>query len=925
MQTAKSWLHLIVSLNTPSISENDKNVAYSALFCIALRENNYKQAINNYRCIKIQNVDKNILFFADFDSLEKRILPFFTSAHPIIPEELLVKIISFITDKETLASLAKINWAWYRLSNENTLWKIAFEQELQKTNPNPQSHPEPQKISETRKQIIQLVTNANIPYKTITQNIIALRSAIYTLPTQIQDHQFLEWRNYKNANNCLSIMLILNPHINHTLQSARKPLEYNFKVAYIASELAIKGFSESLSALLYQFRGQQRIIKKDEKKVNIDASNSLLNAMKHNQDECIAMIMQYNPLDEDIVEAYIDAVNQNNEPYIEWLTVTSSSILNYEYAIKTKNIILIAALLDRKILFNSLADLQKAIALIIEFNNDSYLKKFLANNIDFATRLNAIHASIEYNAFACLILLMAVEPPVTEHSLILEHAFKSYAQKSIIIYLIKTLNIPNIRILALNESAKYGRTDLIEQLFIPQDNIHLKSAIINIISLYYHHKLIDLLHYALEDMQCLKLLLNEQTIKVLSEEEDPLELRKISNIIVQLAIFYRKNDVLIALLAAGININLAPTAMCTAPPSKIQDPTLEHTFPMSSAFFSKDKNDTPKVMCSTGTPLMISVWRNSLQDTQLLLKHGAQIQLQFPSGSYLSFDGEHRLSNTMYGGYTAIHFASNNSQILKELLSARQFSKEMLLLKTDKGFTALHLAVKNGNDLCCGLLLNAKADPNTTDSSNFSALSDAIISENLPIIKLLLENNAKFSDKDSRLIAENLYRIDCRNTELMSFYIQLLFSSAYLGKKNRPMYLPLLLHFIEQNNIAGINAMITYLPTYISVVTSQVKLAFNWLCEQVIKPTETEGYKKAVELALNKCHWICAQHLLEVQIDEKLKEKGKRLPLKDYLKQLLYAKGFWKYADELNTKFNEPANNIVDSSIITSRHTTQIN
>lgn len=894
LQTAKSWLHLIISLELPSITQNDKNIAYHALSYIAFKLKNYKQCRDYFNYIDRNSLDRKSLLTTTPNHLEQNLQQLFPAQLPQLSDELIINIIVYIADFRTLAKLIRINWAWHKICNDNLLWKIALNNILQLSIPSSRSTHSPEMVKKIKEQIIQLVTDTHIPYKLITENINRLKDKIFAIPSQLEFQRIFDWQEYQTTNNCLGIMLMLNPQINRQPQL----IEYDHKAASASANLAKMGFTESLSAVLFQFRGKQRFIDLGWKKNNLDESNCLLHAFQNDQDECIAITMQNNPIEHDIAEAYIYAVNSNKEPYIEWISVTTTVTLNYQFAIKTKNIRLMSTQINRNIPFSDNNQKQQILHIITLFDDDTCLTQLLIKYCDLATRLHAIKAAIDNDALKCLTQLLTVELLLPDQYLLIAHAFKTGADKTTILFLTKTFNIPNIRIYVLVESGKYGRTDLIEQLMIIEDDKNLKINIFTYIHLHYHNKLINLLHYSLQDIEFLKLLINAQTIKILLSVENPLDMRNTSNIIPQLAVYYRKREILIMLLGAGIGINLAPVGMHEISPP-IQDALI---LPTKISLLGENANNTKH--SSTGTPLMIAVWRGSLSYTQLLLKYGAQIQLQFPPNSFIAFDCEKCLSDKKYGGYTAIHFAVEHPLILRELMSARQFSFDMLSLKTDQGYTAVHVAVINMNAASLKILLDAKADPNTTDNENLSPLSFAIIYGRADIIKLLLDHKAKLSDKDSKLIEQQLYQTDKDKIELLYLYIKLLFSSDYFGSKNHQTYLPVLLHFIEANNIPCITEMIIYMPNYIEIVTNHVKLAFNWLREQIIKPAGIEDYKKAVELALNKCHWICAKHLLEVRIDSKLKTKGQNIPLKEYLKELLYAKGLWSLVTIVNSKYD---------------------
>lgn len=923
LQTAKSWLYLLISISLPSITENDKNIAYHALSYIAFTLKNYQQGRNYFNSININEIETNSLIVSTPQEVVQKLQPLFPEQLPTIPTELIISIITYIADYKTLGKLAQVNWAWLNISNDKILWKIALDRILQQTNPSNSFKYLPQKIIEIKKQILQLVENANIHYKLITQNIKKLSFLIFDLPNELDYQRVYDMENYTKTNNCLGIMLMLNPHINRKIplnsqenqppqinsQLYKQPLiiEYDYKVANASAKLAKLGFTESLSALLFQFRDKKRIIDLGLQKNSLDESNCLLHAFQNNQDECIAIILQNNPAEHDIAEAYIYAIENNKEPYIEWIAVNSTFVHNYTFAIQTKNLRLMLVQINKNVSFLDINQKQQALNLITFFDDETCLKALLIKHRDLTILINAFKAAIENNAHECLTYLLKIDLLLPDQYSLIEHAFQTGAHKTTILSLIKTFNIPNIRIYVLIESAKYGRTDLIEQLMIPGDDKNLKIKVFSYINLYYHNKLIYLLHYALQDIEFLKLLLSAQTIKILSTVEDPLDMRNVSNIIPQLAVYYRLKDILIMLLDAGIGINLTPIGISRPQPPK---PGLSS---LPSYLSSINENTKNPIQSSTGTPLMIAVWLGSLSYTQLLLKYGANIQLQFPANSFIAFDCEKCLSDKKYGGYTAIHFATEKPEILRELISARQFSQEILSLKTDDGHTAVHVAVINRNAACLNILLTAKANPNTTDKKGHSPLSFALIYGRTDIIMLLLDHGAQLSDVDNKLIEQQLYQTGKDKVDLLILYIKLLFSSKYFGSKNHKTYLPVLLHFIEANNITCINEMIVYMPNYITIVTNQVKLAFNWLRDQIIKPANMEDYKKAVELALNKCHWICAKHLLEVRIDSQLQTKGQNLPLKEYLKELLYAKGLWSLVPIVNLKYDTSESNQITS------------
>ena len=74
-------------------------------------------------------------------------------------------------------------------------------------------------------------------------------------------------------------------------------------------------------------------------------------------------------------------------------------------------------------------------------------------------------------------------------------------------------------------------------------------------------------------------------------------------------------------------------------------------------------------------------------------------------------------------------------------------------LVTTNGSTALHFAVRRGNDQVAELLVqHAKVDVNSKDSAHMTALHLACVSGNATISKMLLEQGADINAKSTELM-----------------------------------------------------------------------------------------------------------------------------------------------------------------------------
>ncbi len=74
-------------------------------------------------------------------------------------------------------------------------------------------------------------------------------------------------------------------------------------------------------------------------------------------------------------------------------------------------------------------------------------------------------------------------------------------------------------------------------------------------------------------------------------------------------------------------------------------------------------------------------------------------------------------------------------------------------LESTNGSTALHFAVRRGNDQVAELLVHeAKVDVNSKDSAHMTALHLACVSGNAAITKMLLEQGADINAKSKELM-----------------------------------------------------------------------------------------------------------------------------------------------------------------------------
>lgn len=598
-----------------------------------------------------------------------------------------------------------------------------------------------------------------------------------------------------------------------------------------------------------------------------------MQAVQNNQPGLIPEILRFSSDFKSLSDAFLFALQINSACCAE-LLVTNG--ITMEKAIEHKNSLVIAALLDRGTCFSHEEQRQAAIHISI-INKDSVcLKKILSlcDELEFESRINFVKLGLKVGAIDCVKLLYTLVFSDETQTNLLTASLEGSASAIGIKFLAENLTLPNAKQVVLLEATSYLRTDCIELILTPEDDEKIKSTIIRRITRWERAKLLYLLDYGLNDEFVLLELIKNQVINELRNDSSPLDLEDKYNCIPQRAIYFDKEKALQTLIKAGITIDSSPHQ---------------------------------KFNC-IGTPIMMATWLSKENFVKLLLDANAQLHHQFPSESYFGLDEKTRLSPTCYGGYTVIHLAFRNHTLLKLLISAKQFNQRVLALTTDDGYTALHLAAKCGDIEATKLLLAAGAKLNTQNREGASPLYEAIVQENISLINLFLTFNGTLNatNKEQELVLNKLRNSAKLPEELIILYIMILFHRHYLGNNNQKTYFALLQHFIEYNQIIPLTQMIAYLPTYCKVSPNQLSLAFNWLSECVTKPTDTNPYLSSVKFAIEKKHWRCTKLLLEVKIDSSLKMQSNQLPLKDYLRELLCAKGFWKLIDALNTHFETP-------------------
>ena len=494
------------------------------------------------------------------------------------------------------------------------------------------------------------------------------------------------------------------------------------------------------------------------------------------------------------------------------------------------------------------------------------------------TRIAAIQEALNSSALECLELLFTGELSEETQKSFVSYALENGTHIKCMQFLLDKLTIPDKRCYILFECTRYGSTYHISRILKPEDDETIKSTIITYLKKWAPRKLIGLLSYALNDVICMKLLIENGVIAELQKVKNSITFDEECSTIPQQAVYYDKKDELETLIKAGIDINWAPCAIDNC----------------------------------AGTPIMLAVWQDKEKFLQILLAAGAELHHQFPHKSYFGLNSKTRLSKTMYGGFTVFHFAVGNYIYLDLLLHAPQFTPALLSLRSDEGYTAFHLAAKRADFRSMKMLLAAGAKTNTRSANGTSPLYEVLKMENYEHIILLLDHCGTIyaSEKERDLILNKIREAKNPSDQLISLYIKILFHRDYLGNNNQKIYFSLLLELIEHNKIEHLTPMLIYLPNYFNIITDQLKLAFHWMRDQITSPSTDSEYKQAVKFALEKRHWLCAKQLLEVKADSALINKSRYNPIKAYLRDLLCAKGFWELTDVLDAKFDSQVTTI---------------
>lgn len=103
-----------------------------------------------------------------------------------------------------------------------------------------------------------------------------------------------------------------------------------------------------------------------------------------------------------------------------------------------------------------------------------------------------------------------------------------------------------------------------------------------------------------------------------------------------------------------------------------------------------------------------------------------------------------------YSGYTALHYGARNghNKICKLLL---ENGANVNALTRSGQATALHRAATQGHNEIAEFLLKSGANPNIRDADGYTALHRAVISNSVPVCKLLLsKTDLKIVDNKGR-------------------------------------------------------------------------------------------------------------------------------------------------------------------------------
>ena len=97
-----------------------------------------------------------------------------------------------------------------------------------------------------------------------------------------------------------------------------------------------------------------------------------------------------------------------------------------------------------------------------------------------------------------------------------------------------------------------------------------------------------------------------------------------------------------------------------------------------------------------------------------------------------------------------IHAEESNLQELIKFLKNTKNIKDQINLKNDTGYTALSMAVKQGNIKIMEELLKHGANPNSSNNASQTAVFVACWNNNLKSLQLLVENGADINTPDKR-------------------------------------------------------------------------------------------------------------------------------------------------------------------------------
>ena len=141
-----------------------------------------------------------------------------------------------------------------------------------------------------------------------------------------------------------------------------------------------------------------------------------------------------------------------------------------------------------------------------------------------------------------------------------------------------------------------------------------------------------------------------------------------------------------------------------------------------------EKNFDVNEECNERSPLYISVWKNNIKATKILLKHKADINYK-------------RNSNNSTCLYKAVE--NNNTKIVKLLLNHKADPDNELI----DGATPLLIAVQNNNPKCIKLLLESGVDINKITKMGITPLFIACQYDFVNSVKLLIEHKADINKK----------------------------------------------------------------------------------------------------------------------------------------------------------------------------------